>query len=254
MPAVAERRQSPPPLAGAGGRPERSRDWGQSGLRFGRTCRVGSAGSACAVHPGALQGAPPRAEGPARPQLPVGRWQRRAHGSPRCPGRGRPLGDPPPQPEPRSGTAIVAQPPRELAGARGQARVTHHDLGRDPAPGQAVSGCSRALLHDARQSRGGAGGGLLGTLPPNPWQPRGLPPAPPEPAARGFQARGPPSRAGAGGAVGGGAGGGRGPAGDPTCPGRAGQWAPGVRKDRHIWTCSGAARAAAPRARPAPLK
>lgn len=104
----------------------------------------------------------------------------------------------------------------------------------------------------AQQSRGGAG---HSDPQPCPRPPGGTRHPCPRAGPRGVSRVGSGARGGgAGGAVGGGAGGGRGRARGPTCPGRASQWASGVRKDRHIWTCSGAARAAGPRARPASLK
>lgn len=173
---------------------------------------------------------------------------------------------PSPGPAPEPGTAFAAslsaEPGEEArrgregckAPQRGRVAATHPDSGRGPALGQAVSGRSWPSPQDARQSRGGAGRSAPRSSPRSSQPLRALARPARMLLGAGSQARGLGRRAGAGGAVGGGAGGGRGRARGPTCPGRAGQWAPGVRKDRHIWTCSGAARATAPRARPASLK
>lgn len=112
-----------------------------------------------------------------------------------------------------------------------------------PPPGCAtVPGRSRRVSSAAHPATPGGGGG--GNRQPGPLAcpARGL--ARGVAGARGRRGRGGWGRCGRG----------RDRARGPTCPGRPGQWAPGVRKDRHIWTCSGAARAAGPRAPPAPLK
>ena len=171
----------------------------------------------------------------------------------------------PPLPQPGAGN-----PPSRPADPRGESSKGAPGEQSPPAgPAAGAHPAPNAAQPRARQFRGAAGpsptarsspgagpaGQLRGILCTRPAIPGDA--HPPRPRAgplivslAGSRARG----GGAGGAVGGGAGGGRDRARGPTCPCRAGQWAPGVRKDRHIWTCSGAARAAGPRARPAPLK
>lgn len=159
-----------------------------------------------ALHPGPAGALP--GGGPVTGRAPGSRGARPPWG---------PTSPPAPAPEPPLRPSL----PGARGGARGQAGVTHRDLGRDPAPGQAVSGCSRALPHSARQSRGGAGRWAPRDPPPpspHPRQPRGS--RRPHPSARrgGLGRGGPGSRAGAGGAVGGGAAGGGARPGAPRAP------------------------------------
>lgn len=251
--------------------PEWSRDWGQSGLRFEE--------DASCVGRASLS-APCTARAVSRALL----WRgvcalaadlgdARGHGSPWCPGRGaevpqgRPAGIPTHPPPARHRHGLREPPSRPtLCGVSGE-RLRGAEARSDAGPRRHTPTWG-ATQPRARQFRGAAGpspttrgspgagpaGRPYGILPSTPLQPPRAAACPTRLGSAGSRARGLRSRAGAGGAVGGGAGGGRGPTRGPTCPGRAGQWAPGVRKDRHIWTCSGAARAAVPRARPTPLK
>lgn len=104
--------------------------------------------------------------------------------------------------EARGGCA--ANSPQAGQGRRDTPRLS----ARGPAPGQAVSGCSRALPHGARQSRGGAG--RLAQPAAHPATSRRHPHPTHTPAGAGVpgaqsQARG-GGGGGAGGAIGGGAG------------------------------------------------
>ena len=154
----------------------------------------------------------------------LGEKARRGRPGSKAPLRGRPRAHTqlrmPPSPGPGS-FGVQPGPPQQRAAVPGRGRRVSSAASSAPRP---------AIPGDAHPPRPRAGPLIV--------------------SLAGSRARG----GGAGGAVGGGAGGGRDRARGPTCPCRAGQWAPGVRKDRHIWTCSGAARAAGPRARPAPLK
>lgn len=248
MPAVTKRRQSPHPLAGEGG-------GSGAAPRLGtiRAAVGGSTGSACAPHPGALQGAPPRAQGPARPQRDGDRgelWAPRGTRATRA--VGRPLGTPLTPPTPVSSPTPAPEPPlRPGLGGSLQGRAGPGEGDTRPRARQ-----FRGAAGPSSTTRGSPGAGPARGVPrAPPPEPRAAPGAPASPTPAGGEgvarrgvARAERARAGPLGAVRAGGG----VDGAPTCPRGAGQWAPGVRQDRHIRACSGP-RAPPPHAR-APLR